>query len=679
MMNPSTAYSMNKLSQTQDKTWFQSPSENDFGSLLPPKQKQTQHSPSSQIEESDVKKKAITSKKHAKQYTDGVESPEASGYTIPDKSSVLLEMTFDEEVSSNDSRSDKQAITKCPRRTAPLIPYEWFISVIHYTLCLIVILDRFYWNVWPRQTFQIGTGSAGSDRMDGLKPGPWSVALYDVLARTSGRYSILAYNFLLLTRMESIEWFFAETFIAKYLLDCRNIVNANLRMHRWNGIALCVMTLLHVWSILFPCICHGYQPLLVPGQFEWPLSERTPRRCSEDEDPKEDGCWPGDTDPEKKTMGLQVDDVFRMVEMTVFLAILMPISVRWLANRWHAAIHLHRFIHIVYFVDIVRRHSHPHSWILNTPVFVLFYLDKWIFSFFHKRNNKPQIKRVKISPDFMVLFWKNPFLGKTDTVGPDYALRLHGTSIFEDKHVFTCFENRAGIALNDDDDKNHFDWDVGVVIRVFRNRRTPRLMGEKMSHTSRMYEEGNDHDNNDDDNGLKMLITGPRQGEMSESVKFALLQERVVLIGAGSAINYLLDCLQWCCADVVGNCPLFPVKIVYSTRDRALFHWCYEAIVNLLRECKCGSFDVTMALTGEHQDTDTENRKQEQSCSIEGTTEQYKFFRTINVVTNRLAFDKIISSSTTVFCQGSGSLKDAVNRVCRNKKAVYYGGLGGGS
>lgn len=580
----------------------------------------------------------------------------------------MAEMTSDEEVSSDESGSDNEWTTQRPRITPPLIPYEWFISFIHYTLCLIVILDRFYWNVWPRQTFQIGAGNAGTDKMDGLKPGPWSVQMYDVLARTSGRYSILAYNFLLLTRMESIEWFFAETFIARYFLDCRNIVNANIRMHRWNGIALCVMTLLHVWSIIFPCIFHGYKPLLIPGHFEWPVSERTPGRCSEDEDPKEDGCWPGDTNPEKKTMGLQADDVFRMVEMTVFLAILMPISVRWLANRWHAAIHLHRFIHVVYFVDIVRRHSHPHSWILNTPVFVLFYIDKWIFSFYHKRNNKPLIKRVKISPDFMVLFWKNRFPGKTDTVGPDYALRLHGTPILEDKHVFTCFENRARIPMNDDEDKNMFDWDVGVVIRVFRNRRTPRL-GEKMSHTSRMYEEGKDYDDNNS-HGLKMLITGPRQGEMSESVKFALLQERVVLIGAGSAINYLLDCLQRCCVDLVENCPLYTVKIVYSTRDRALYHWCYEAVLSLLQEAKFGSFDVTLALTGEHQDL-TENGMEEQSCLIKRTT--------VNVVTNRLNFDKLISGSDYVFCQGSGGLKEAVSRVCRTKKAVFHGGLGGGS
>ena len=127
------------------------------------------------------------------------------------------------------------------------------------------------------------------------------------------------------------------------------MVNANIRLHVYNGIALCVLTLLHVWSILFPCIFHGYTAKVILGNFEWPVSERTPTKCSVEEF---DGCWPGDANVELKQMGLQADDVFRMVEMTLFLAILMPISIKWLQNHWHAGIQLHRIINIIYFVDI---------------------------------------------------------------------------------------------------------------------------------------------------------------------------------------------------------------------------------------------------------------------------------------------------------------------------------------
>ena len=231
----------------------------------------------------------------------------------------------------------------------PFITYEQFMWTQFLVISLLAIYDRFDWNFWPRQLYSIGAGGAGGDRMEGYKPGPWSVVLYDCIARISGRYSIVCYNFLLLTRMECLEDIFLNSFISKNVLNCTNMVNANIRLHVYNGIALCVLTLLHVWSILFPCIFHGYTAKVILGNFEWPVSERTPTKCSVEEF---DGCWPGDANVELKQMGLQADDVFRMVEMTLFLAILMPISIKWLQNHWHAGIQLHRIINIIYFVDI---------------------------------------------------------------------------------------------------------------------------------------------------------------------------------------------------------------------------------------------------------------------------------------------------------------------------------------
>ena len=235
---------------------------------------------------------------------------------------------------------------------------------------------------------------------------------------------------------------------------------------------------------------------------------------------------------ELKQMGLQVDDVFRMVEMTIFLCILLPISVRWFATKWHAGVHLHRLVNLVYFVDIVRRHSHPHSWILNTPVFVLYLLDKHVFTYFYKRNKSPAMRRVRLGEDFMVLYWGSPY-GFTDTVGPDYSLLMNNSSFLEQKHVFTCFENRSGKGLedtnqeededgvdsyaNEADDSDSHKWTVGVVIRVFRRPRSPVLGAkDRVSHTQRMYEEE-----------PIMLVTGSRQGEMSEMVRSISLRSVV--------------------------------------------------------------------------------------------------------------------------------------------------------
>ena len=86
---------------------------------------------------------------------------------------------------------------------APLkqtVKYETVLWTLHATVTILAIVDRFTTNFWPRQSFTIGGGSAGNDRMDSFKEGPWSVVVYDILSRVSGRFSIVTFNFMLITR-----------------------------------------------------------------------------------------------------------------------------------------------------------------------------------------------------------------------------------------------------------------------------------------------------------------------------------------------------------------------------------------------------------------------------------------------------------------------------------------------
>ena len=141
----------------------------------------------------------------------------------------------------------------------------------------------------------------------------------------------------------------------------------------------------------------------------------------------------------------------------------------------------------------------------------------------------------------MVLYWDSPY-GFTDTVGPDYSLLMNHSSFLEQKHVFTCFENRSsrglestneeededGIYENEADDSHK--WTVGVVIRVFRRPRSPVLGAtDRVSHTQRMYEEE-----------PLMLVTGPRQGEMSEMVRSISLQAVIVFAIRDLASEFVL-------------------------------------------------------------------------------------------------------------------------------------------
>lgn len=398
-------------------------------------------------------------------------------------------------------------------------------------------------------------------------------------------------------------------------------------------------------------------------------------------------------------MGLQVDDVFRMVEMTVFLCVLLPISVRWFASKWHAGIQLHRFINLVYFVDIVRRHSHPHSWILNTPVFVLYLFDKYIFTYFYKRNKSPVMKRIRLGQNFMVLYWSSPY-GFTDTIGPDYSMLMNNSSLLEEKHVFTCFENRSGRVLEDTDNCEEeegtgvldFNWTVGVVIRVFRRKRTPVLGAQdKVSHTQRMYEEE-----------PLMLVTGPRQGEMSEKIRLELLRDRdakLVLLGAGSAVNFILDALQWC---TVNKPVRRKISLVYTTRDYDLFQWAMSAFSNLVPVCEARGifFDVKMAFTGSMLDDISTLDSTAHSHSLHGINDSNHGLldessdhllnasqrsvrsiesrnKSVKTQPNRFDLYKEINAKSTVFCQGSAGLKDAVEGLCKKVGARFYGGRGG--
>ena len=332
-------------------------------------------------------------------------------------------------------------------------------------------------------------------------------------------------------------------------------------------------------------------------------------------------------------------------------------------------------------------------------MFVLYLIDKTLYSdYWWHRNENPDVKKHIISKDFMVLYFKkNAGMGLTDTVGPDYALRLKHSSFFEEKHVFTCFENRAKIHLGNDD-VNKDDWTVGVVIRVFRRERIAAVLTDKVSHTQRMF-----HDEECD-----MIVTGPRQGEMSETLRYALGSNEtspVVIIGAGSAINYIIDALQYCAVNKVRRSN---VTILYSTRDLDLFEWANEAISNLVCICedKGLKFNLTLACTSELEKVKEEiktslrlSTMMSSSVADKGpvSTTPNNFTTQRNTLRNSLWFQGLVEKSTdtvslertridleqaiprgsTVFCQGSAGLKDAVKSVCVEKGATYYLGRGG--
>jgi len=505
-----------------------------------------------------------------------------------------------------------------------------------------------------------------------------------------------------LNRLRVLEQGLATSWISQNILDCSNIVNVNNHAHKWNGIALVVLTLIHVWSILLPCVTHQWKAQIVPGTFEFPLSERAPVGFK-------------DANVETKTMSLQVDDVFRMVEMTLLLCVLLPLSIRWMNRHyWHLGIHVHRFVTVLYFVDIVRRHSHPHSWVLNTPVFLIWILDK-ILSLDWRRLRETEVHRVKISNDYIVLYWNDNASSKrasVHSIGRNYLMKLDQSSCLESRHPFTSFSNRSSSTFN------FVDWGErtnGSVIRVFDHKRTPRIGGplEIWSHTKRLAYERMP---------LPLSIWGPFQGDMTELIPKKLLVgasstggRSIVLAGSGSAINFMIDLmmlLSWSTPEI----PVQPqdrlpnIVLLHTTQDLCLHQWVSSVMASLLKEvgsCKnTRNIQITLACTSSNTakkdmlrewTTDATDRVTHgKSLGIAEDTKHTadldsdSSFESVNgiiddeegvstpagaiwILTERIDFRNSIPVGSDVFCQGSSGFKAVVESACRSKKGIFFG------
>ena len=188
-----------------------------------------------------------------------------------------------------------------------------------------------------------------------------------------------------------------------------------------------------------------------------------------------------------------------------------------------------------------------------------------------------------------------------------------------------------------------------------------------------------------------MIITGPRQGEMSEALRYALLakkQSPLVIFGAGSAINFILDTLQFCS---VTKASRPNVSILYTTRDLDLFEWVHEVVSRLVPLCERNGFlfNLSIAFTGRMQNA-VPTKEQVETMAVTGrqTLRSSAWFQNlaeetagqtelVQLVRNRIDLNESILPGSTVFCQGSAGLKNAVKTVCKKVNATFYLGRGG--
>ena len=495
-----------------------------------------------------------------------------------------------------------------------------------------------------------------------------------------------------INRFHVLEQFVASSWIGQHIMDCSNITKSNNEAHKLNGIALCILTLIHVWSILLPCVTHKWKAQVVPGSFEYPLSERAP---------------PGfkDADAENQIMSLQVDDIYRMVEMTLLLGVLTPLSIRWMQRCWHLGIQVHRFVAVLYFVDIVRRHSHPHSWVFNTPIFVIWILDK-VVSMIWRRIKVPSVISETISPDYIVLYWTNG-VGSCSAneivgVGSKYFMKLYPSSWMEPRHPFTTFKNRSGncdflVHASGQKRSTHTN---GAVIHIFHNDRKPRIGSQSgtRSHTERIAKACNEASVCEP----SLSIWGPFQGKISNLIPKALLNtgggpfrrlngKNVVLAGSGSAINFMIDLMSQLSSsaeelmhfDLLRN-ELKEITFLYSTRDEALYQWASRAMNALLNSIDASSkgigkakIRIILACTAKTKkdiisplDTTARTILSIEDLSYSSLRKHRYAVGSIALLNQRLNYRCEVLDGSIVFCQGSSGFKSVIEAACRAKHGV---------
>jgi hypothetical protein len=157
---------------------------------------------------------------------------------------------------------------------------------------------------------------------------------------------------------------------------------------------------------------------------------------------------------------------------------------------------------------------------------------------------------------------------------------------------------------------------------------------------------------------------------------------------------------------------------VYTTRDYDLFQWTMSAISNLVPVCEARGifFDIKMAYTGAMTEDSSHNIPEgtmhssvdlslpgsmhgstilngsmhsahgkltalEHDLMLNVSTHSVRSIesrnKSVKTQSNRFDLYGEIEFKSTVFCQGSAGLKDAVEDVCKKVGAHFYGGRGG--
>lgn len=437
-----------------------------------------------------------------------------------------------------------------------------------------------------------------------------------LLRVVTSRFVMVGFNVLLVTGgMKTFEVWLLERISQwklrcgrtqrRTLVDCTYLKEANVRIHRWNGVLVGFMALVHVYSVFLPDLSSKNDFSVrvdAPGEFDWPLSEQASSRAnviSRDE---------GDN---TKVAYSQIDDIISMATLSILLLILLPLSLYWMNKQRHQRWSnsrfemfrgplLHHFVITFFFLELIRQRNDFLNWVVNCPFFVLWLLDKVYWSTVWRRQTSQadDVRRVRLGRNYMILLWKPSSNGSMQQIrngagiGAKCRWRLNDEtpSCLTSPAEVTVFENRgvlrglnlasrkpSGKGGGNKKKMKKKDWLFGCIMRV-----PPKAKGD--NKIRRLY----------DISRASLLWTtwGPYAGishHVEQSLKGCGKYDYVVLVGSGSGVNFLIDACQFLVQQQKEHLDknkqenTFPeVLVLFTTIDQHLYDLSYQILHQLL-------------------------------------------------------------------------------------------------
>jgi len=283
--------------------------------------------------------------------------------------------------------------------------------IIFFAIAFWAIIDRFTGNIWP----------LGVD--NDPFTGNWAVKTFDIVARISGRLSIVTTNALFVTMCRTT-WEVVAPRGPRWI-EFGDIRSVNTQIHYFLGIVfMAIPMLLHVWTIFLPAVT-GVQ-LSVFAQRPPGLPFYTP----------------------EFGVSMASNDVFRLVEMTVLFLLLFPLSMsnRFRGRFFTISLWTHIVAAFLYFIDLVRQPSHPHAEIFNSPVVAYWIADRLIGLYMFRAQQTIIVHKEVLDEDYVIVLCNVRGQKRNPGIGSAYWFSF-SDAVLETSHPFTVFQNRAQLAL----------------------------------------------------------------------------------------------------------------------------------------------------------------------------------------------------------------------------------------